>query len=226
MWDKAKNWLSVIGGILIVFFLTLFYATFTRKDNTEIKKNLDEVKEKVKKSKEKVDDLDEERKEDIKTKEELDKKKEELDKESAKTDKKFSNHFKMFIFILTLLLIINMPIVGLAQDLGEPNVPDDYDTLKEKYLEMIQIASEFKQQRDGYKSLYEQQSKLLERAYKREESLVNENENKDEFIRELQSMIETLLKQNSNNMQVGAGFNVVPMHMDYSGVMVFASYNF
>jgi hypothetical protein len=208
MLRKIKDWLLIILlAIVGVFFMLIF-----RKKPDWIKKKQKEIKQKENEIDNNVEKIKQSRKE-------REEKAEELSEDLRKTDYKFRNRF--FSMMLIFLLILS-PFV-MASD-GEPppmskedlKIPDTYEELLNSYYDMFDYAMHYREIAYQYEKLYQQEKADSEK-------LLNEIENLKMLLDMQKNMIDQLM---SNNMGLSVGINYVPLHPDYSGVIVQVEYEF
>ena len=208
MLRKIKDWLLIILlAIVGVFFMLIF-----RKKPDWIKKKQKEIKQKENEIDNNVERIKQSRKE-------REEKAEELSKNLRETDYKFRNRF--FSMMLIFLLILS-PFV-MASD-GEPppmskedlKIPDTYEELLQSYYAMFDYAMHYREIAYKYEKLYQQEKADSEK-------LLNEIENLKMLLDMQKDMIDQLM---SNNIGLSVGINYVPLHPDYSGVIVQVEYEF
>lgn len=208
MLRKIKDWLLIILlAIVGVFFMLIF-----RKKPDWIEKKQKEIKQKENEIDNNVENIKQSRKE-------REEKAEELSEDLRKTDYKFRNRF--FSIMLIFLLILS-PFV-MASD-GEPppmskedlKIPDTYEELLQSYYAMFDYAMHYREIAYKYEKVYQQEKADSEK-------LLNEIENLKMLLDMQKDMIDQLM---SNNIGLSVGINYVPLHPDYSGVIVQVEYEF
>lgn len=208
MLRKIKDWLLIILiAIVSVFFMLIF-----RKKPDWIKKKQKEIKQKENEIDNNVENIKQSRKE-------REEKAEELSEDLRKTDYKFRNRF--FSIMLIFLLILSPFVMGSD---GEPppmskedlKIPDTYEELLQSYYAMFDYAMHYREIAYKYEKLYQQEKADSEK-------LLNEIENLKMLLDMQKDMIDQLM---SNNIGLSVGINYVPLHPDYSGVIVQVEYEF
>lgn len=207
MLRKIKDWLLIILlAIVGVFFMLIF-----RKKPNWIEKKQKEIKQKENEIDNNVENIKQSRKE-------REEKAEELSEDLRKTDYKFRNRF--FSIMLIFLLILSP--FAIASD-GEPppakedlKIPDTYEELLQSYYAMFDYAMHYREIAYKYEKLYQQEKADSEK-------LLNEIENLKMLLDMQKDMIDQLM---SNNIGLSVGINYVPLHPDYSGVIVQVEYEF
>ena len=208
MIKKIKDWLLIIlMAIVGVFFMLIF-----RKKPDWIKKKQKEIKQKETEIDNNVEKIKQ-------SKKEREEKAEELSEDLRKTDYKFRNRF--FSIMLIFLLILSP--FAIASD-GEPplmskedlKIPDTYEELLQSYYAMFDYAMHYREIAYKYEKVYQQEKADSEK-------LLNEIENLKMLLDMQKDMIDQLM---SNNIGLSVGINYVPLHPDYSGVIVQVEYEF
>lgn len=208
MIKKIKDWLLIIlMAIVGVFFMLIF-----RKKPEWIKKKQKEIKQKENEIDNNIEKIKQSRKE-------REEKAEELSEDLRKTDYKFRNRF--FSIMLIFLLILSP--FAIASD-GEPpsmskedlKIPDTYEELLQSYYAMFDYAMHYREIAYKYEKVYQQEKADSEK-------LLNEIENLKMLLDMQKNMIDQLM---SNNIGLSVGINYVPLHPDYSGVIVQVEYEF
>ena len=208
MIKKIKDWLLIIlMAIVGVFFMLIF-----KKKPNWIEKKQKEIKQKENEIDNNVENIKQSRKE-------REEKAEELSKNLRETDYKFRNRF--FSIMLIFLLILSP--FAIASD-GEPSpmskedlkIPDTYEELLQSYYDMFDYAMHYREMAYKYEKVY-----LQEKADS--EKLLNEIENLKMLLDMQKNIIDQLMK---HNIGLSVGINYVPVHPDYSGVIVQVEYEF
>ena len=208
MIKKIKDWLLIIlMAIVSIFFMLIF------------RKKPDWIKKKQKEIKQKENEIDNNVEKIKQSKKEREEKAEELSKNLRETDYKFRNRF--FSMMLIFLLILS-PFV-MASDGAPPpmskedlKIPDTYEELLQSYYAMFDYAMHYREIAYKYEKLYQQEKADSEK-------LLNEIENLKMLLDMQKDMIDQLM---SNNIGLSVGINYVPLHPDYSGVIVQVEYEF
>src|SRR5690554_3521865 len=208
MIKKIKDWLLIIlMAIVGVFFMLIF-----RKKPEWIKKKQKEIKQKENEIDNNVEKIKQSRKE-------REEKAEELSEDLRETDYKFRNRF--FSIMLIFLLILS-PFVMANDDESPPmskedlKIPDTYEELLQSYYAMFDYAMHYRKIAYQYEKVYQQEKADSEK-------LLNEIENLKMLLDMQKDMIDQLM---SNNIGLSVGINYVPLHPDYSGVIVQVEYEF
>ena len=210
MIKKIKDWLLIILLTIVgVFFMLIF-----KKKPNWIEKKQKEIKQKENEIDNNVENIKQSRKE-------REEKAKELSKNLRETDYKFHNRF--FSIMLIFLLILSPfaiasdsePLTMLKEDL---KIPDTYEELLQSYYVMFDYAMHYREMAYQYEKLYQQEKADSDK-------LVNEIENLKMLLDMQKNMIDQLMRL-SNNIGLSVGINYVPLHPDYSGVIVQVEYGF
>lgn len=196
MIKKIYNYLKIGIGIIFAIIMILFFARNKTK-KSEIKKKISEIKAEAKKQRSKVKKIEE---------------RIIMRKKKAKDlSDRLKKHFNSIIIIA---IFIGIAFSG-SMILAEPEIenliiPDNYQDLLVAYKDIAEIAI-------GYQKLY------LE-AEADNQSLLEIIKNLQSLIEIQQDIIDDLL--NKNRFSVFAGLNLVPLHLDYSGILAGIEFEF
>lgn len=184
-----KIW-NWIKVALGIIFSVLIYIFLTRKDNKKIKEVIEKVNKQVDIEKVKMKKIE---------------KRIIMRKKKAKDlSDRLKKHFNTIIIAVVFVGIAFSSNMILAEpEIENLIIPDNYQDLLVAYKDIAEIAI-------GYQKLYNE-------SEADNQSLLEIIKNLQSLIEIQQDIIDDLL--NKNRFSVFAGLNLVPLHLDYSGIL-------
>ena len=129
-------------------------------------------------------------------------------KEAKDLSDRLDKHFKIFIIVC---LMFSFSVVGTASsNIDDLIIPDNYEDLVEAYKDMANIAI-------NYQRLYQE-------AEADNEALMEVIKNLQDLMEVQQDIIDDLLQK--NRFSILTSINYVPLHPDYSAIMLGLSWAF
>jgi len=157
---------------------------------------------------EKINEVKEEAKIEEKRVEKIKKKIENRKKEAETLNERLKKHFNILI-ILFIVFTFSVGVVA-TDTIENLKTPETYEELLEAYRDMAEIAI-------GYQKLYQE-------AEADNQSLLKVIENLQGLMKIQQEIIDDLL--NKKRFSIFAGLDLVPLHLDYSGISLGLNWEF